>query len=215
MAYLNASIPPFLAYVRAEYLRDLKDSHGTYFPCTVFGVSSIPARVPMFHFAMEDGGLWWRAPISAFCQEPNVKQMDLENQVLWDCFSYNISVHAFEFLKNTKFQYLDRTKTVHRGNYLFTLDWADGDTNVNNPTFAEMPDQHKCGHVLALDNGNYAIQPNNRIKIFDSAFTTKPNQLLIERLVNTHVWAVENNPKWTTSDDNKFEYDIEDTEKGK
>ncbi len=70
MAYLNANIPIIECYVRGNYLRDQKDSHDKYFECTIFGFSSIPNSVPLFHFMMEDGGLWWRAPISAFCKKP-------------------------------------------------------------------------------------------------------------------------------------------------
>ena len=27
---------------------------------------------------MTDGGIWWRAPISAFCKKPGVKELPLE-----------------------------------------------------------------------------------------------------------------------------------------
>ena len=37
----------------------------------------------MFHFLMEDGGLWWRAPISAFCTKPGVKELPLDELVMW------------------------------------------------------------------------------------------------------------------------------------
>ena len=81
--------------VRGNYLRDQKDSHDKYFEVGVFGFSSIPNRVPMFHFLMEDGGLWWRAPISAFCTKPGVKELPLDELVMWDSFSYNVSVTTF------------------------------------------------------------------------------------------------------------------------
>ena len=47
--YLNANIPPIECYVRGNYLRDQKDSHDKYFECAVFGFSSIPKQVPLFH----------------------------------------------------------------------------------------------------------------------------------------------------------------------
>ena len=56
MAYLNANIPVIECWVRGNFLRDQKDSHDKYFEVGVFGFSSIPNRVPMFHFLMEDGG---------------------------------------------------------------------------------------------------------------------------------------------------------------
>ena len=53
MAYLNANIPVIECWVRGNYLRDQKDSHDKYFEVGVFGFSSIPNRVPMFHFLMK------------------------------------------------------------------------------------------------------------------------------------------------------------------
>ena len=50
MAYLNANIPVIECWGRGNYLRDQKDSHDKYFEVGVFGFSSIPNRVPMFHF---------------------------------------------------------------------------------------------------------------------------------------------------------------------
>jgi len=58
MPELNANMPPVECYVRGNFLRNQKDSHDKYFPCVIFVVSSIPNRSPLFHFIMEDGGLW-------------------------------------------------------------------------------------------------------------------------------------------------------------
>ena len=87
MAYLNANIPIIECYVRGNYLRDQKDSHDKYFECVVFGVASLPKQAPLFHYLMTDGGLWWRAPISAFCTKPGVKELPLNELVMWDSFS--------------------------------------------------------------------------------------------------------------------------------
>ena len=76
--YLNANIPIIECYVRGNYLRDQKDSHDKYFEVGVFGFSSIPNRVPLFHFLMEDGGLWWRAPITALSTKPGVKECQMK-----------------------------------------------------------------------------------------------------------------------------------------
>ena len=93
--YLNANIPLIECYVRGNFLRDQKDSHDQYFKCVVFAVSSIPKQVPLFSFVMEDGGIWWRSPISAFCKKPGTKELPLNELVLWDSFSYNMSITTF------------------------------------------------------------------------------------------------------------------------
>jgi len=213
--YLNANIPLIECYVRGNYLRDQRDSHDKYFWCVVFGVSSIPKQVPLFHFQMEDGGVWWRCPISAFCQEEGVKEQPLSELVLWNSFSYHLSVTNFYQL-GSKVKFLQRDKKEQLGKYLFTLDWSEGDFNELDFGYASTPDQHKSGHVIQMDNGNFAIQPNNRCRFFDSNmgvdFSKPP---LINRLVNTHTWSVEDEPKWTTDETEigQYDYDYKDTEK--
>jgi hypothetical protein len=206
--YLNANIPLIECYVRGNYLRDQKDSHDKYFKCVVFGFSSVPKQVPLFHFTMEDGGVWWRAPISAFCKRPNTPELPLNELVLWDCFSYNVSVTTFYFLSNCKMTYTSRTNVKRTGNYLFTIDWAVGDFNELNYGYSEIPNEHKCGHVIELEDGNYAIQPNNRLKVYDSNMGIDVNKNLIDRLVGSKIWSVEDTAKWVTTEKEQgsFEY---------
>ena len=204
----NPNIPPIECFVRGEYLRNLEDSHGTVFPCLVFGFTSIPSRVPLFHFLMEDGGIWWRMPVSAFCWKRDAPTMPLDELVLWDCFSYHATVTVFSVLRNKRMRYTSRRGAEYWGEYLFTIDWTAGDPNILNTGFSEEPGQHKCGHLIKLDNGNYAIQPNNRIRVHDPSFTVKSGQSVIQRKINSHTWTVENTPKWMTSDDDRYDYDI-------
>jgi hypothetical protein len=206
---LNANIPSIECYVRGNYLRNQLDSHEKYFPCVIFGVATIPGRSPLFHFLMEDGGIWWRMPISAFCMEPDVPEEDIYNLVLWNSFSPQITATTFYALENMRMSYRDRNKKVISGKYLFTLDWHNPDYNVLDVGFSENPGQHKCGHVIARDDGNIAIQPNNRVLLFDPSFTTKYNKLVIDRLINERQWDVEDADKWVTEDSDRYNYDIE------
>jgi hypothetical protein len=179
----------------------------------IFGVASMQGRSPLFHFLMEDGAVWWRMPISAFCAEPGVPEVDIHDLVLWNSFSSQISVTEFEAMRHMRMTYVARSGEFVNGKYLFTLDWHSPDTNQINAGFSENPGQHKCGHVILRNDGNYAIQPNNRVRLFDPSFTTK-HGTLIERLINTRLWDVEDADKWRTSDDDRYEYgiDIIDTE---
>ena len=116
--YLNANIPLIECYVRGNFLRDQIDSHDKYFWCVVFGVSSIPKQVPLFNFHMEDGGVWWRAPISAFCQSEGVPEQPLTDLVLWDSFSYDVSVTTFHQLAGAKVQFTTRSKQKLEGKFM-------------------------------------------------------------------------------------------------
>ena len=110
MAYLNTPIPIIDAYVRGNFLRDQKDSFDKKFPCLIVGLSSIPGQAPLFHFVMEDGGIWWRMPIHAFCWKDDTPQQELDELVLWDSFSYHISVTEFPYFKNKVVKFISRRK---------------------------------------------------------------------------------------------------------
>ena len=194
MPELNANIPPIDCYVRGNFLRNQEDSHDKYFPCVIFGVSSVQNRSPLFHFMMEDGGLWWRMPINAFCKEPNTPEVDLHELVLWNSFSPNVAVTKFANLANLKMSYRDRNKNVVQGKYLFTLDWHNPESNRLDDGYSETPNEHKCGHVIQRDDGNYAIQPNNRVRVFEPSFANQKD-LVIGRIINDRVWDVEDEEK--------------------
>lgn len=209
MPELNLNIPSIECYVRGNYLRNQKDSFDKYYPCVIFGMASIPGRSPLFHFLMEDGGLWWRMPISAFCSEPGVPEVDLHDLVLWNSFSSFAAVTEFTGMRNMRMTYVNRHNELIKGKYLFTIDWHAPDDNLINTGFSTNPGQHKCGHVILRDDGNYAIQPNNRVRLFDPSITTKPTGVDVERLINTQIWDVEDASKWLTSDDDKYHYTID------
>jgi len=211
MPELNANIPPIECYVRGNFLRNQIDSHDKYFPCVIFGVSSVQNRSPLFHFMMEDGGIWWRMPINAFCTKPDIPEEDIHNLVLWNSFSPFITVTKFANLSNMRMTYIDRTKTKVKGKYLFTLDWHNPDSNRLDDGYSENPGQHKCGHVIEREDGNYAIQPNNRCLVLEPSFTTKKT-MVIDRLINTYKWDVEDAGKWIAEDSDRYHYDIETRE---
>lgn len=213
MSYLNIPTPPIDCYVRGNFLRNQEDSHDLKFPCYIFGMASIPGRTPLFHFMMEDGGLWWRMPIHAFAWKKESIQQELDELVLWDSFSYYPSVTCFPLLKNKTMHFISRRKNSYQGRYLFTLDWAHQDDSIVDNSLSEDVSQHKCGHFIALDNGNFAIQPNNRLRLFDPSFTVK-EELVIHRKYNTHLWTAERTGKWVTPDTDILEYDQTNVESG-
>ena len=194
MPELNANIPPIDCYVRGNFLRNQIDSHDEYFECVIFGVSSVQNRSPLFHFMMEDGGLWWRMPINAFCTKPGVPEVDLHELVLWNSFSPYVAVTKFANLTNLRMSYKDRQKNVVQGKYLFTLDWHNPDSNRLDDGYSETPNEHKCGHVIQRDDGNFAIQPNNRVRVFEPSFANRKD-LVIGRIINDRIWDVEDEEK--------------------
>ncbi len=200
---MNINIPVIECYVRLEFMNQEDAQYTGLAECQIFGMASIPGQTPLFHFFCDDGAIYWRMPIHAFCHKKDAPKKDLDDLILWDSFSYHANVISFDLLKNKKMSYVDRSKNVEYGRYLFTIDWF-GDAKTNG--FAEVPGQHKCGHFLELDNGNYAIQPNNRVRLFDPNFVTKTK--LYPRKIANKLYSSEHTSKWRTEDSENYNYEI-------
>ena len=209
MAYLNANIPVLYAQVRKEYLYDLKSHHGEVEDCVIFGLASMAGKAVLFHCLLPNGAIYYRLPISAFIQRAydisQVPRMRLDELELWNSFSYYPSVTAFDFLAGQECKYLGKDKKFYTGEYLFTIDWAHPEPNILDVDHSEIPQEHKCGHFIALNNGNYAIQPNNRVLWHVGNFTTKKEWP--DYKTQTSEWSVENKD-WATDDTDRMFYDI-------
>ena len=212
MAYLNANIPVTYAQIRREYLYDLKKHHGEVEDCIIFAIASMGGHALLFHAIMENGAVFYRLPISAFIQRGfDVKEVPrprLDELELWNCFSYHPAVTSFDILDGQHGKYIGKDKKWHPGSYLFTVDWAHPESNILDTDHSEIPHEHKCAHILALDDGNYAAQPNNRLIWSIPSFTVKnevPNWK-----VQTSDWNVEDSSRWSTEDTDNFFYEIEE-----
>lgn len=177
-------------------------------PCVVFGVQSINDQVPLFHLMTEEGAVWWKMPIHGLCWKADAPETPLDELVLWNNFSSYVSVTAFSFLKSMRMKYKNRSGKECWGSYLFTLDWGHEDGTIPDLKFSESPTQHKCGHVIKLDDGNFAIQPNNRVIFYDPSFAVKTGQVLMQRRSTDVLWNVEQTSKWRTEDNENFHYEM-------
>ena len=214
MAYLNVNIPATYAQIRREFLYDLKDHHGEVEDCIIFGLASIAGRALLFHAIMENGAIFYRLPIHAFLQRgykiDEVPRARLDELELWNCFSYYPAVTTFDILGGQSGKYLGKDKKWYKGHYLFTIDFAHPESNIVDTDHSEIPHEHKCAHILALENGNYAAQPNNRVIWSIPSFTVK-DEIPYDWKTQTHDWTVENTTQWRTEDSDRFFYGIEET----
>ena len=212
MAYLNANIPPIYAQIRKEYLYDLKKHHGEVEDCIIFGISALTGRSILWHAIMENGAIFYRLPISAFIQkgfEPSrVPTRRLDELQLWNCFSYYPAVTSWDILESQAGKYIGKDKKWHSGKYLFTIDFAHPEANILDTDHSEIPHEHKCAHIIALDDGNFAAQPNNRCIWDIPSFTVKDETP--DWKVQTSEWNVEDSRAWRTEDTDKFFYEIEE-----
>ena len=119
---------------------------------------------------------------------------------------YN-NVISFEYLTNKRCQLILKDKTNVWGTYMMTFDWE-------NNSYSDTPHDYKNGHLIKLDNGHFAIQPNNRLLWRDSNFINNPLDLknLPKYKVDKQIFICENADRWTTDETDHFYYEIKNIE---
>jgi len=132
-----------------------------------FGISSVPGRALAFHCMMNSGAHYRHVPIHALALHPDAPHRSLGDCQLWDCFGFHAEVHVFSYLRDHECIAHMRSGDED-GVYLFTVDWLPD--SWDRPGFVMQPEQNKCAHVLALDDGNLAALPTNRISWKDGYF---------------------------------------------
>lgn len=191
MPTLNTDVPRFYCLLRKEFLYDGESHKGEFVKVCVFGVASIAGRALGFHVLTEEGAVIWRLPLHALCHKEDAPAQPLDWLQFWDCFGYDVCAMEFARLREARVRVQLRDRSWQGGQYLFTLDW------FGSPDSEEAGDGgHKCAHILALDNGNFAAQPNNRIQWFCPAFVT-PFRNKPDYVTNTAVWKVERESETT------------------
>jgi hypothetical protein len=199
---LNTNIPRFYCLLRKEFLYDGQAHQGEFVKVCAFGVASVYGRALGFHVLTENGAVIWRLPLHALCHKPEAPARPLDWLQIWDCFSYEVSCLVFERLEECRVRVQLKDQSWEGGQYMFTLDW------YGHEDAEEAGDGgHKCAHLIALDNGNFAAQPNNRLQWFCPAFVT-PFKEKPDYVTNTGVWRVERETETTAG----FFYD--DADKG-
>jgi len=206
MATLITNIPPVRCWVRKEYLRDLRDGFGEYVLGYWVSVKSIPGRAFYFEtYLPEYSALFDKLPISAFLMwdpdhphEPKKPDPDLplEQLQLWNCFSYDITTLEKNLTYTMGWEVRTKTHGTISGDYLFCIDSFNGDRSRTDLSFSEVADEHKSFNVIALQNGQIALYPNNRCRITDPSLSPEVIKTP-DFLVSTRYFQVEYpNAKW-------------------
>lgn len=160
---MNADIPYLRCYVRQEYISNLTGMEEAY----AFAVQSLTGRALGFHVMLKSGAHYRGVPIHAIALSVDAPARKLQDLQLWDCFSYKPSVTVFSYLRDH--ECLCYLRSGHQqGTYLFTVDWLPDEPS--RPGWTLTPEQNKCAHVIALDEGNLAALPTNRIAWKDGYF---------------------------------------------
>jgi hypothetical protein len=201
-------LPPLKVLVRKEFLYDFEKGHGETVEGLWVSVKSIRGEAFRFEtYLPEYGALYDKLPISAFLWKPLAgPSLPLDMLQIWDCLSYYITVVDKPSLKGLRAEFFAKDRETYPGEYVFTIDSCNPDPRITDFTFSETPEEHKSYNLLQLDNGQFALQPNNRCRFFDPALTH--SQLLVPDFkVCTKKYRVENTSKWRLGDTSTVTYD--------
>lgn len=203
---MNINIEPFYCLIKKEHLFSYESGFSEFESVFVFGARSSPGRALLFHVMTEGGAQRANVPISALVHRDDAPDISLDFLQLWDCFGSKINVICFDYLLHKRCKVIMKDKSIEWGSYMMTFDWED---NV----YSNTPQDYKNAHLIKLDNGCFALQPNNRILWKDSNFITKPiNEKDIPKYkVDKKVFICENSDRWVSEHSDCFYYDINDS----
>lgn len=207
-------LPPIKVMVRPEYLYDFDEKPRNLVQGIWVSIKAIKGEAFRFEtYLPEYGALYDKLPISAFIHDVmddsifNREMLDLDELQIWDALAYHVDVIDKPFLKGLRAEFYAKNKQSYFGEYMFTIDTCNPDPRIPDFTFSETIDEHKSYNVLKLDNGQFALQPNNRCRFYDPAFN--PQEIKFPDFkVATRKYRVEQFAKWRLGDTSEFTYDV-------
>lgn len=206
-------LPPVKVQVLPEYLYDFDGKDRDLVQGIWVSVKAIRGEALRFEtYLPEYGALFDKLPISAFMHDEmddegvELPLLPLDMLQIWDAMSYHITVVDKPFLKGLRAEFFGKDKRLHPGEYLFTLDTCNPDPRIPDFTFSETVDEHKSYNVLRLNNGQFALQPNNRCRFYDPAFNPQ-DMKFPDFHVATRKFRVEQQAKWRLGDTTTVTYD--------
>ncbi len=181
---MNADIPFLRCWVRLPFISRQAGVEEGY----AFAIQSYPGRALAFHVMLKSGAHYRGVPIHAIALRPTAPARSVGDLQLWDCFTSRPVVHCYNYLRDHQARCGLRGGAAD-GAYLFTVDWLPDDQG---PGFTHLPEQNKCAHVLALDDGNLCALPTNRIAWRDGYFIGRnPDPRARQYTVQEEVWQAE------------------------
>ena len=174
MSCLITNLPSYEVWVRKEYLTDHQSGHGEFVKGVWVSAKSIPGRAFYFEtYLPEYAAMFDKLPISAFLSSPELPDPDmtLHNLQFWNCMDYGVVAVQKQFIGSMHYEVYTRDYGNQTGTYICTLDNYHQDPDAIDYSTSENPSEHKSHNLLELDNGQFALYPNNRMRIYDNSIT--------------------------------------------
>ena len=103
---------------------------------------------------------------------------------------YGVVSIAKQFIGSMDYELYTRDHGIMKGTYICTIDNYHSDPDVIDYT-SEDPSEHKSHNLIKLENGQFALYPNNRMRIYDNSLTPE-KPLQPDFKVSTVEYSVEN-----------------------
>ena len=194
MSTLITNLPSYEVWVRKEYLTDHKSGHGEFTKGVWVSAKSIPGRAFYFEtYLPEYAAMFDKLPISAFVSSPKTPNPDmtLHNLQFWNCMDYGVVAVQKQFIGSMHYEVYTRDFGTQTGTYVCTLDNYHSDVDAIDYSTSEIPAEHKSHNIIELDNGQYCLYPNNRMRIYDNSITPETPKVP-DFKVSTVYYQVEN-----------------------
>jgi hypothetical protein len=101
---LNENISYFKCLIRRSHYTHNVNDQNIYDNAYAFGIQSITGKILTFHVMTDFGMVRSRVPISELFMKKPIKDIPFYYKQLWDCFSENVSIIEYSFLKGNKCQ---------------------------------------------------------------------------------------------------------------
>jgi hypothetical protein len=185
-----------------------KKGYGEFTEGVIISVRCMPGQAALFQVLLDNGVMRDKLPSHALLTEPELPNPDLPFHYLqiWNCFSYRFTLTQLSYVYDTNVDVYMKDRQWHKGTYYATINWGSNDINTD-ITLAEDPLEHKSHHIILLDNGKIALQPNNRVRWYEPSFVTKEFPSKPDYLVNNTWFNCEGFDKWHTEDSDAMFYD--------
>ena len=104
---------------------------------------------------------------------------------------YGVVAVQKQFIGSMHYEVMTRDYGNQTGTYICTLDNYHSDVDAIDYSTSEQPAEHKSHNLLELDNGQFCLYPNNRMRIYDNSITPETPKVP-DFKVSTVYYQVEN-----------------------
>lgn len=183
---MTINIPNIKLFVRNEFLFNQEKGHGEFTEGILVSARSVKNKAMTFTVLLENGVLFTGLPLHALCRD-KCDSIELSIAQMWDCISYDVQCIELSLVRYSNVTVKLTDNKIVPGEYLFSIDFDHSNTMTS---LSETPDEWKMMHFIVLDDGQFVLYPQNRIRWLDSSLTDV-SQPIPAYKVNTIDWKAE------------------------